>query len=128
MAYAWPDAYEKAKYASEIILKKMKRKGMNIKEVQVDFIGLNSLHLSVANMSEEHIKNLNEVMMRISVRTDTKEDAKLIIPEIAPLQLNGPPGSAFFGGRSKIKDLVALWPTFIPRELVDLKSHIKEVK
>lgn len=128
LAYAWPDAYEKAKYASEIILKKMKRKGMNIKEVQVDFIGLNSLHLSVANMSEEHIKNLNEVMMRISVRTDTKEDAKLIIPEIAPLQLNGPPGSAFFGGRSKIKDLVALWPTFIPRELVDLKSHIKEVK
>lgn len=126
--YAWPDAYEKAKYASEIILKKMKRKNMKYSDIRVDYVGLNALHLDVSNMSKEHIENLNEVIMRISVRTDSKEEAQKIIPEIAPLQLNGPPGSSFFGGRSRIQNVIALFPTLVPREMVDFKVNVVEVK
>lgn len=124
LSFAWPDAYEKAHYAAEIIMKKMKRKGLKAEEIRIDYIGLNALHLNVADMSEEHIKNLNEVVLRIAIRTRTKEEAQKIIPEVAPLQLNGPPGASFFGGRAHVQEVIGLWPTLIPRDAVKLTSHV----
>ena len=124
LSYAWPDAYEKAQYAADILMKKMKRRGLKADAVQIDYIGLNSLHLGVANMSPEHIKDQNEVVLRISILTQTKEEALKIIPEVAPLQLNGPPGASFFGGRARVQEVVGLWPTLIPRDAVKLTTKI----
>lgn len=128
LCYAWPDAYEKAQYAAEIIMKKMKRKNLKADQIQIDYLGLNALHLGTANMDPDLVKNLNEVVLRIAIRTKEKSEAEKIVPEIAPLQLNGPPGSCFFGGRAKVSEVIGLWPTFIPRECVKLTSHILEVK
>ena len=128
LSFAWPDAYEKAQYAAEILKKKMKRKGMKYEDVNVSYVGLNSLHLSVADMSEDLIKKQNEVVLRIAIRTNEKVEAAKIIPEISPLQLNGPPGASFFGGRAHVQEVIGLWPTLIPREAVKLTSNILEVK
>ena len=128
LCYAWPDAYEKAQYAADIIIKKMKRKNLKAEDIRIVFLGLNALHLDVANMDKNLVRNMNEVVMRIAIRTLSKDEAKKIIPEIAPLQLNGPPGSSFFGGRSAVQDVIGLWPTFIPRNMVNLTSNILEVK
>ena len=57
-----------------------------------------------------------------------KEEAEKIVPEIAPLQLNGPPGASFFGGRARVQEVIGLWPTFVPKEAVNLTSNILEVK
>ena len=75
-------------------------------------------------MSPEHIKDQNEVVLRISILTQTKEEALKIIPEVAPLQLNGPPGASFFGGRARVQEVVGLWPTLIPRDAVKLTTKI----
>ena len=128
LSFAWPDAYEKAQYAAEILKKKMERKGMKYRDIRVDYIGLNALHLDVAEYDEDYLKKLNEVVLRISVLTDTKEEAAKLVPDIAPLQLNGPPGASFFGGRAKIQEVIGLWPTLIPRDSVKLESHILEIK
>ncbi len=128
LSFAWPDAYEKAQAAADIIMKKMKRKNLQAEDVMVDYIGLNSLHLGVADMSPERVRDLNEVVLRIAIRTKTKEEANKIVPEIAPLQLNGPPGSSFFGGRAHVQEVIGLWATLIPRGCVDLRSHMLEVK
>lgn len=124
ISYAWPDAYEKAQYAAEIIMKKMKRKGLKAEEIRIDYIGLNSLHLNVANMDPDYVRDLNEVVLRISLRTKEKSEAEKIVPEIAPLQLNGPPGSSFFGGRAKVQEVIGLWPTLVPRDAVKLTPQI----
>ncbi len=126
LSFAWPDAYEKAQYAADIIMKKMRRKGLKA-EVRIDYIGVNALHLAVAETDSDKLKDLNEVVMRIAVRTLTKEEAYKLVPEIAPLQLNGPPGASFFGGRAKVQEVIGLWPTLIPRDAVRLTSHILEV-
>lgn len=128
LSFAWPDAYEKAKAAADILMKKMKRKGLQAEDIHISFLGLNALHLGVADMSEEVIKQQNEVVLRIAIRTLTKDEAYKIIPEVSPLQLNGPPGASFFGGRAKVREVIGLWPAFIPREAVHLTSHILEVK
>lgn len=125
--FAWPNAYEKAKLASEIIMKKMERKNLKTDDIRIDFVGLNALHLNVANMDPELVKNMNEVLLRIAIRTKTKEEAYKLIPEISPLQLNGPPGASFFGGRAKVQNVIGLWPTLIPREMVKLKTNVIEV-
>ena len=128
LSFAWPDAYEKAKTAADILMKKMKRKGLKAEEIHISYIGLNALHLDVADMSEDMVKNINEVVLRIAIRTLEKDEAYKIIPEISPLQLNGPPGASFFGGRAKVREVIGLWPTFIPRDAVHLTSHILEVE
>ena len=128
LSYAWPDAYEKARMAADILMKKMKRKGLQYEDILISYLGLNALHLNVSNMDPEMVNNLNEVVLRIAIRTNTKEEAAKLVPEIAPMQLNGPPGASFFGGRSKIQDVIGLWPTLIPREAVKLTSNFLEVK
>lgn len=128
ICYAWPDAYEKAQYAADILMKKMKRKGLKAEDIRIDYLGVNALHLGVANMSPQLVNNLNEVVLRISIRTLSKEEAAKIVPEVSPLQLNGPPGASFFGGRAKVQEVIGLWPTLISRDAVKLTSHILEVK
>ena len=127
LSFAWPDAYEKAEYAADIIMKKMKRKGLRAEEVRIDYIGVNALHLGVADMDPEKLKDLNEVVLRIAIRTLSKEEAYKLVPEIAPLQLNGPPGASFFGGRPRVQEVIGLWPALIPRDAVKLTPHILTV-
>lgn len=128
LPFAWPDAYEKAKKAAEIIMKKMERKGMQYDDLRIDYLGLNALHLGVAEIDDDLIARTNEVVLRIAARSKEKKDVSMLIPEIAPLQLNGPPGASFFGGRAHAQDVVGLWPTLIDRDLVELTSHVVEVE
>ena len=128
LSFAWPDAYEKAQYCAEVIMKKMQRRGMKADDIHISYIGLNSLHLGVADMSEEALKNLNECVLRIAVFSEDKKECAKIIPEISPMQLNGPPGASFFGGRARVQEVMALWPTTVPRDAVQVESHILEVK
>ena len=127
LSFAWPDAYEKAKYCSEIIMKKMKERGMKADDVHISFIGLDSLHLGVADKSPETLARLNECVMRIAVFSEDKNECAKIIPEISPLQLNGPQGASFFGGRAHVQEVMALYPTVVPREVLDVQSHIIRV-
>jgi len=127
LSFAWPDAYEKAKSCADIIMKKMAKRGMKAEDVHISYIGLNSLHLGVADMREETVRNLNECVMRIAVFSEDKQECAKIIPEISPMQLNGPPGASFFGGRAHVQEVMALWPTCVPRDVLDVQAHIREV-
>lgn len=122
LPYTWPDAYEKAQKAAEIIEKRMARKG--ITGIRFDYLGVNALHGSLAPKPKEEP---NEVVLRICLKTKEKSDALKLAPEIAPLILNGPPGACFFGGRATPTEIIALWPTFVPKDAVKLTTHIKEI-
>lgn len=126
LSFAWPDAYEKARYCAEVIMKKTARIGMRADDVHISYIGLNSLHLNVADTSERAVKDLNECVLRIAVFSRDKAECAKIIPEISPLQLNGPPGASFFGGRARVQEVMALWPTTVPRDAVKAAGHVIE--
>lgn len=125
LPYSWPDAYEKAQYAAEILMKRLKKKNLNAEKIRIDYVGLNSLHGPLAHEIDDE---LNEVVLRISVKTKTFDEAKKLSPEIAPFVLNGPPGACFFGGRPKPEEIFALWPTLIPRDAVKFQAFVEEVK
>lgn len=125
LPFSWPDALDKAKRAEDILMKRLKMKNLKAEEIVTDYLGLNSLHGPLAHEIKEE---LNEIVLRVELKTKTFEEANKLSPEIAPFILNGPPASCFFGGRTKPSEVFALWPTLIPRDAVKFQSFVEEVK
>ena len=115
LTYAWPDALEKATKADEILRIRLADLRLNIEEVRTEFLGYDSCFGPRAMRPE----SMNEVTMRVGVRSRDKEAVDRFSKEIAPLILTGPPGvTGFAGGRPKPSEVIAYWPALIPKAAV----------
>lgn len=115
LTYSWPDALEKAKAADEILRTRLNDLGLNFDEIRTEYQGFNACHGPLAKSFDE----LNEVVLRIGVRSHDRKAIERFGMEIAPLILTGPPGvTGFAGGRPKPSDVVAYWPALIPKKEV----------
>lgn len=115
LTYSWPDALEKAKAADEILRTRLNDLGLKFDEIRTEFQGYNACHGPLAKTYDE----LNEVVLRIGVRSQDKKAIERFGMEIAPLILTGPPGvTGFAGGRPKPSDVVAYWPALMPKSEV----------
>ncbi|TMW71581.1 acyclic terpene utilization AtuA family protein [Alteribacter natronophilus] len=115
VGFSWPDALLKAKKADEIIRNQIRKNGWEYEEIRTDYVGYNSLHGPLASEPGE---DLNEVYLRMAVRADTKRDAAKFARLFPPLALNGPPSMGSFTG-SPPRDLVGMWSSLVPRELIE---------
>ena len=121
LTYTWPDALEKAKKADEILRMRLKDHGLNFDEIKTEYVGVNSCHGPLADKYED----VNEVVLRIGVRSHHHSDVEHFGKEIAPLILTGPPSvTGFSGGRPKPNEVIAYWPALIPKKLVKPKVEI----
>lgn len=119
--YPWPDALAKARRAEEIIRKQMAMVGFQPKEILAEYIGYNSLSGPLAWGDGA---DLNEVGLRLAVRTESKLDASRLPRFVPPIALNGPPG-ATGGGMPKPRELIGLWSTLVPREEVEKQVRVE---
>jgi hypothetical protein len=67
-----------------------------------------------------------EIVVRWAARCRTAEAARKVFTESVPLYNNGPAGLSGIGTRPPIKELFALWPCLIPRELVPIAVDMVE--
>jgi hypothetical protein len=119
LTYSWPDALEKAKAADQILRTRLEDLGLKFDEIKTEFQGYNACHGPLAKDFEE----LNEVVLRVGVRSQDRKAIERFGKEIAPLILTGPPGvTGFAGGRPKPSDVVAYWPALIPKSEVTPNS------
>jgi hypothetical protein len=115
LTFSWPDALEKARRADEILRSRLADAGLNFEAIRSEFLGLNSCHGPIAEMPNV----INEVVLRIGVRSQSHADVERFGKEIAPLILTGPPGvTGFAGGRPKPSEVVSYWPALIPKSAV----------
>ncbi len=123
LTYSWPQALTKAKAADKILRKRLANLHLQFDEIRTEFVGYNSVHGPLAKeMNEE---NINEIMLRIAVRSHDFKSVERFGKEIAPLILTGPPAvTGFAGGRPKPSEVVAYWPALIPKKLVTPKVEI----
>jgi hypothetical protein len=122
LTYSWPDALEKAKAADMILRKRMENLGLKFTEIRTEYVGYNSCHGPLAENKDA--ADLNEIMLRIAVRSDDHASVERFGKEIAPLILTGPPAvTGFAGGRPKPSEVVAYWPALIPKNTV--KPEVK---
>lgn len=125
LTYSWPDALDKAKAADEILRIRLNDLGLKFDEIRTEFQGYNACHGQIAKKFDE----LNEVVLRIGVRSQDRKAIERFGMEIAPLILTGPPGvTGFAGGRPKPSDVVAYWPALIPKSEVKPGVVVESIK
>ncbi|MFZ5644869.1 MAG: acyclic terpene utilization AtuA family protein [Bacillota bacterium] len=124
--YSWPHAMNKARKAEEIVKNQFAALGLNFEEVLTEYIGYNSLSGPLAWGDGE---DLNEVGLRIAVKTRNKLDAARMPRLLPPLALNGPPTASGAGGMPRPRELMGVWSALVPREEVEkqVKIDIREV-
>lgn len=116
LVYSWPDAYEKARRADEILRKRLERLGLHFEEILTEFLGVNACH---GPLAPDPSPDLAEVQLRIAVRSHDEQAVERFTREIAPLILNGPPtATGFAGGRPRVEEIVAYWPALLPKSEV----------
>ncbi|HVG38447.1 MAG TPA: acyclic terpene utilization AtuA family protein [Pyrinomonadaceae bacterium] len=122
LVYSWPDAYEKAVAAANILRARLDRLGLRFDEVLTEFVGANATHGPLAG---EPRPDLPEVQLRVGVRGEDKAAVERFTKEIAPLVLTGPPGvTGFAGGRPKVEEIVAYWPALIPKREITPRVEV----
>jgi hypothetical protein len=119
----WPDAYEKAKQAEQVVRGRLEIIGVKPLELRFDYIGINTLHGPVA---PEPTYEPNEVGLRVAARCNTFEEADLVRREATHLWTLAGVGSSF-GAPIPVRQIIGLWPTLIPREEIPTQCMIKEV-
>jgi hypothetical protein len=124
--FAWPDAFKKAQQAEKFVRDRFEIIGLKAEELYFEYLGVNTLMGSVSSKPEDQ-ENLNEVGLRVSARTKTREEADKVRREVTHLWTMGGLGSAV-GVPHSPRQVISLYPTLIPREKIKLELIIKEVK
>jgi hypothetical protein len=120
VCYSWPDAYKKAQAADRILRERLDRLGLRLDALRSEYLGASACHgIPAAAPSPELAAQLPEVVLRFGVRGQDHASVERFAKEIAPLALNGPPSVTGLGsGRPKVEEVVAYWPTLIPKNEV----------
>jgi hypothetical protein len=127
LTYSWPDALTKAKAADKILRMRLENLGLKFEEIRTEFVGYNSTHGPLAVELDED--KINEIMLRVAVRSKDYESLKRFGMEIAPLILTGPPSvTGFAGGRPRPSEVIAYWPALIRKKMVEPRVKILELK
>lgn len=126
LTYSWPQALTKAKAADEILRKRLANLSLRFDEIRTEFVGYNATHGPLAKeLSEDDI---NEITLRVAVRSHDYSSVERFGKEIAPLILTGPPSvTGFAGGRPKPSEVVAYWPALILKSFVNPEIKLIEL-
>lgn len=124
LVYAWPDAYEKAKAADAILRARLERLGLKFDQILTEYVGVNATHGPLAG---EPPPDIPEVQLRVGVRGQDRAAVERFTKEIAPLILTGPPAvTGFAGGRPKVEEVIAYWPSLIPKSEIEPRVELIE--
>ena len=125
LTYSYPKALTKARKAAVILSNRLQQLGLQFDEFRAEFVGYNSCHGPLATELDEEL--INEIMLRVAVRSKDKAAVERFGREIAPLILTGPPSvTGFASGRPKPNEVVAYWPALLKKAAVKPKVIILE--
>ncbi len=124
ITYAWPDAVKKAKAADGILRTRLEELDLDFRDIHTALVGYDSVHGTLTPAAQP-----SEVVLRVSVLADEKHVVRRFAKEIAPLVM-GPPGCTglLASGRGQPSQVMAYWPTLIPKTAVDPQVVVKENK
>jgi hypothetical protein len=123
MMFPWPRALARARKAEETLRERFTRMGLKASAMTFDYVGVNMLHGPAAPWPERD--DLNEVGLRVAVKTQTREEAEKVRRACTHLWIMGPGGTSF-GVPMKPRPALSLWPTLVSRELVPHKVEYLE--
>jgi hypothetical protein len=118
--FSWPDAWDKAQAAQATIRTLLKDKSIPHDELYVEYPGLNSAHGALAPLpSPEALNDMNEIWVRLVLRTPSKAAADGFGRLFPWIGLSGPAYTCGFTGLHNTSELLGIWPTLVPRTAVE---------
>jgi hypothetical protein len=121
MTFAGPGALRRAELARELLRVRILEDEPSLDEVRVDLIGVNSVFGERAYLPA---CEPNEVRLRFAARTRDEAAAEWVTQEVHSLFF----GVASGGGmRRSVREVLGLYPTYIPRTQVQLQVFVEEV-
>jgi len=119
-----PKALTKARRVEEIGWKNLTKYGMKREDVdvQVDYIGINSILKSIVPTPDED--EINEIGLRIAARGNNPLEAGMIAVSFLDMS----PVGFTVSVPSKPRSYISLWPTLIPREEVPTNFIMKRLE
>jgi hypothetical protein len=122
LSYSWPDALKKAKATAAIVKTLLDEQKVKYDELFVEYMGHNALFGPIAE--NDPAEELNEVFLRMAIRTPERKAAEGFRRHFPWLALSGPPfvtGAGIQGASG----LIGIWPTLVKRELVESRVKIE---
>lgn len=119
----WPDTLAKADRCEEIIRRRLEIVGVQPRELRFDQVGIDALAGPLARRPR---RDPEEIELRVTARVASREEAAVVNREVTHVSTIGPVGTAF-GPPVKPREVIALWPTLVPRELVPTNVLFEEV-
>src|SRR5712691_754497 len=111
------DAVSKARRAGQLILERLRRRGVTFRESLVECLGTGACHPRGAD--EAAAATLRETVLRIAVADDSHAAVERFTRELMPLITSGPPGTTGYAeGRPSVHPFFRYWPCLIPRDQV----------
>ncbi len=106
-----PKSIQKAKILEEILLNKLSKEFYRF---NVSLIGYNSCHKNLISFNQA-----NEILLRFYAHDYDQNKLDELTRKIPSLILSGPPGISYTGGRQKISEVIAYYPTLIEKKKVE---------
>ena len=122
LTYAGLGCVNRARLAEQVVRERLRICGVNLEELRVDYIGLNSLHgaASLPTLHEPY-----EVRLRFAGRAKLKRDAARLAGEVETLVGKGPCASSL--PRTTLREVLAIYSVLIPRSAVEVRIVIEDV-
>jgi len=123
VGFSWPDALTKAQVVADNIQQQLRDKQMPHEEVCVEFLGHN-VFLGPHASQPASEDDINEIWLRMAVRTPDKRVADGFGRLFPWLALSGPPYMGGFHGIEPASQLLGLWPALVRREAIEPHIHV----
>lgn len=122
LTYCWPEALEKARAAGDLLKKRTERKvGDVFDEWLVELVGSDACFGPLGDPAPDP----DEVVLRVSARSDDRGACDHLGREIVGLILSGPPGATgYAGGRPRASKVNGIWSGLLPREAVTPRVEV----
>jgi len=124
--FSWPDAWDKAQAAIGMVKAQLADRRTPHEELFVEYPGLNSAHGPLAPLpGPEALAELNEVWVRMVVRTRDKAVADGFGRLFPWMALSGPAYSCGFHGLNNSSELLGIWPALVDRQAVEAQVRVE---
>jgi hypothetical protein len=120
LVIAGPGAAAKGRACGRMILKRLRRAGVEFEHSNVECLGAGDCVPGVLPAADPP-----EVVLRVAVRDANRAKVERFTTEFAPLVTSGPPGvTGYTTGRPAVREVFAYWPALLAKAQVKATVEI----